>query len=89
MKKPIVAGLLAVTLLGTGAGLSTAFAGSSNDTVLSEDDYDEYFKKEGRNKNYLYTVTSFERDGVFCIALTGASETTVDVECDFDGARNR
>ena len=54
MRKALAGFIIGVILAGCGA----AATGTGNDTVFHEDNYQEFFKKEGNgDKNYLYTVT--------------------------------
>lgn len=72
--------IAAVLLMGVGA----AAAGTGNDTVLRESQYDEFFKKEGSNKNYLYTRTEWrDGHGRYCTVVSGDSEKTIALDCDF------
>lgn len=86
MKKLVLGGIFLFTavvgsIVGFGVG-AIATAGTSNDRVLGENQYNEYFKKEGSNKNYLYTETEFKDAwGRKCTVVTGASESTIALSC--------
>lgn len=84
MKRQIafVVSIVAIAIGFFGAGF--AMAGTGNDRVLREDQYIEVFKKEGRDKNYTYTITEFKDvwDRV-CTVTTGDSEQTIALDCDF------
>ncbi len=81
MKNRILVALAIIFAALTGGAV---IAGTSNDIILKEDKYNEYFKKEGNgDKNYLYTETEFkDRWGRECTVVTGASETAIALDCD-------
>lgn len=82
MKKLITGTIIAVVVAGSATAV---LASDKNDHVLHEDQYQEYFKQEGNgDKNYLYTVTGFnDQFGRVCTVVTGDSEQTIALDCDF------
>lgn len=83
MRALIVLAIFTVVLTG---GVTIA-DDTSNDKVLRGDrnEYIEIFKKDSSkgDKNYLYTVTTFEDNwGRGCTVVTGDSEQTIALDCD-------
>lgn len=77
-----VASAVTVTVSNNGAGASN----TSNDHVNKGQDFQEYFKDDGDGKNYLYTATQVDAPPVGkCIIVTGDSERTVSVSCNYGG----
>lgn len=85
MRKALAGFIVGVIAAGCGA----AAAGTGNDVTRNEDQYREYFKKEGNgDKNYQYTETEFKDTwGRVCTVATGYRERTIAMSCEFPPAR--
>lgn len=89
MRKRVFVGAL-VSLLVVG-GHSALADGPSKNTdndvnLVSPGGFTEYFKRDssGGRKNYIYTRTEFvDGHGRVCTVITGASESTLAIDCDF------
>lgn len=86
MKKLLA--LLGIPVIAVSLPIMVSADNKSNDRVLTGDkgEFIEVFKRDdsGGDKNYIYTISEFtDKHGRLCTVVTGDSEQTIALDCDF------